>query len=34
LIDTPPAAYSPGDTFRFFPIAPGEWSAYEGPLDA
>ncbi len=36
LIDvtrTPLAVFAPGDTFRFFPIRPEEWSAYEGPLD-
>jgi KipI family sensor histidine kinase inhibitor len=30
----PLAAFSPGDAFRFFPIQPEEWSAYEGVLDA
>ena len=30
----PPAAFAPGDTFRFFPIRPAEWAAYEGTLDA
>jgi KipI family sensor histidine kinase inhibitor len=29
----PLAAFAPGDTFRFFPITPDEWSAYEGTLD-
>jgi KipI family sensor histidine kinase inhibitor len=33
LTRTPPAAFAPGDTFRFFPIAAREWSAYEGTLD-
>jgi allophanate hydrolase subunit 1 len=31
---TPLAAFAPGDTFRFVPIAPHEWSAHEGVLDA
>jgi KipI family sensor histidine kinase inhibitor len=37
LIDVdrdPLTVFAPGDTFRFFPIEPGEWSAYEGMLDA
>jgi KipI family sensor histidine kinase inhibitor len=37
LIDlnrTPLAAFAPGDTFRFFPIKPEEWAAYEGGFDA
>ena len=35
LIDldrTPLVAYAPGDTFRFFPISPDEWSSYAGGL--
>ncbi len=28
-------AYRPGDTFRFMPIAPGQWDEYDGlPLEA
>jgi KipI family sensor histidine kinase inhibitor len=30
----PLAVFTPGDAFRFFPIRPEEWSAYEGALDA
>src|SRR5690242_3211740 len=35
LIDlnrTPLVSYTPGDTFRFFPISPDEWSSYAGGL--
>lgn len=30
---TPLAVFAPGDTFRFVPIEPRQWSAYEGALD-